>query len=72
MNNVKRSAWFCPSCQSMHAPHCDTCPNQADAVATKVMPRSYPVFVATTPRGRLLTRDDGFAGLPEHLQANCR
>lgn len=21
-----RSAWFCPSCQKHHAPHCDTCP----------------------------------------------
>lgn len=42
MNNVKRSAWFCPSCKSTHAPHCDTCPNQADAIATKVMPRVFP------------------------------
>ncbi|TIX28908.1 hypothetical protein [Mesorhizobium sp.] len=39
MNNVKRSAWYCPSCQSMHAPHCDTCPNPADAIATKTMPQ---------------------------------
>lgn len=24
---TERKAWFCPSCQKHHAPHCDSCPN---------------------------------------------
>jgi hypothetical protein len=23
---MSAAAWFCPSCQKHHAPHCDTCP----------------------------------------------
>lgn len=29
MEMTLRAAWFCPSCQRYHAPHCDTCPAPA-------------------------------------------
>lgn len=28
---MSREAWFCPSCQKHHAPHCDTCPGVMSA-----------------------------------------
>lgn len=37
------AAWFCPSCQRYHAPHCDTCPKPADAIGTTPIPAVRPI-----------------------------
>lgn len=41
------AAWFCPSCQKYHAPHCDTCPGPEQAVRPLdtrpvILPRIQP------------------------------
>lgn len=41
---MERKAWFCPSCQKHHAPHCDTCPGVAGA-----LPGPAPVVPGITP-----------------------
>ena len=40
-----RQAWFCPSCQKHHAPHCDTCPGLSDVVAAPRQPYIVPTTV---------------------------
>lgn len=40
-----RAAWFCPSCQKHHAPHCDTCP----APARYGLPGTLPGVPVWTP-----------------------
>ena len=37
-----RAAWFCPSCQKHHAPHCDTCPGP---VVASGAPNGYRDFL---------------------------
>lgn len=37
---MTRSAWFCPSCRTHHAPHVDSCPG---AVARPLFPPGYQI-----------------------------
>lgn len=48
-----KQAWFCPSCQKHHAPHCDTCPGLVDLVSQPlpsipVYPPHYPTWGPNT------------------------
>lgn len=47
---MTRQAWFCPSCQKHHAPHCDTCPGPSGQVVTPgVSPAVSPPNWTGTP-----------------------
>jgi len=47
---MTREAWFCPSCQKHHAPHCDTCPGGTggiEALPTTPWPVVQPNRIPT-------------------------
>lgn len=47
---MSREAWFCPSCQKHHAPHCDTCPGGTGGIEAQPLTPVLPWPVITTPR----------------------
>jgi hypothetical protein len=51
---IDRKAWFCPSCQKHHAPHCDTCPEVVQVrplpgITVPFIPPSLPPYWVPDP-----------------------
>ena len=57
MNNLNRAAWFCPSCNAYHAPHCETCTGKANAISVVRTPvrRVDVVHLPSGPAGKEFT-----------------
>lgn len=67
--SMEHKAWFCPSCQKHHAPHCDTCPGVAGAQPTPAP--AHPGIIPYEPPCELHPAPTSDPWVPYWPQVTC-